>query len=78
MKTEIADYINEIGKGFAQKYGKDYSITPELVCSVYQGKNISDPHFIFLRKFLDSEMDCDKMDYLLRDSYVIRKLKDMI
>jgi HD superfamily phosphohydrolase len=26
------------------------------------------PDFVFLKSFMDSELDCDKMDYLLRDS----------
>lgn len=69
METEIADYIKEIGTEFTKKYGRDFDITPELICSVYRGKNISNPDFIFLRKFMDSELDCDKMDYLLRDSH---------
>ena len=68
-ETVIAEYIQEIGNEFVQKYGEGYNITPELICSVYRGRNISNPDFIFLRKFLDSELDCDKMDYLLRDSY---------
>jgi HD superfamily phosphohydrolase len=68
-ETEIAEYIQEIGRKFVQKYGEEYNITPELICSIYRGRNISNSDFIFLRKFLDSELDCDKMDYLLRDSY---------
>ena len=27
------------------------------------------PDYKFLKSFMDSELDCDKMDYLLRDSY---------
>jgi len=69
MNTEIADYIREIGQEFVTKYDEEYNITPELICSIYRGQNITNPDFIFLRKFLDSELDCDKMDYLLRDSY---------
>lgn len=68
INTEIANYINEIGNRFSNKYGEKYNITPELICSIYRGKNISNPDFIFLKKFMDSELDCDKMDYLLRDS----------
>lgn len=68
MNTVIAEYIKEIGAEFADKYGKEYNITPELICSIYHGKNITNPDFIFLKKFMDSELDCDKMDYLLRDS----------
>lgn len=68
MNTEIADHIREIGAEYVHKYGKEFDITPELICSIYHGKNISNPNFIFLKKFMDSELDCDKMDYLLRDS----------
>jgi len=68
LNTEIADFIREIGNEFVHKYGKEFDITPELICSIYHGKNISNPDFIFLKKFMDSELDCDKMDYLLRDS----------
>lgn len=67
-QTEIGDYIYEIGERFKKLYGKDYDITPELICSIYKGENIENPDFMFLRKFMDSELDCDKMDYLLRDS----------
>jgi uncharacterized protein len=48
-------------------FGEQYGITPKLVCNVYLGKT-AEPMHIFLRKFMDSELDCDKMDYLLRDS----------
>jgi len=68
ISPDIADYIKEIGFEFVHKYGNEYNITPELICSIYHGKNISNPDFIFLKKFMDSELDCDKMDYLLRDS----------
>ncbi|NLU53278.1 MAG: HD domain-containing protein [Clostridiaceae bacterium] len=68
LNTEIADYIREIGAEFVHKYGSEFDITPELICSIYHGKNVSNPDFIFLKKFMDSELDCDKMDYLLRDS----------
>lgn len=66
--TEIGDYIRMIGAEFARKYGSEFDITPELICSIYHGANIDNPNFIFLKKFMDSELDCDKMDYLLRDS----------
>lgn len=68
LKTEIADFINEIGREFVVKYGEVCNITPELICSIYQGRSTGNPDFIFLKKFMDSELDCDKMDYLLRDS----------
>lgn len=68
LNTEVAHFINEIGSEFVAKYGTEFNITPELICSIYHGKNINNPDFIFLKKFVDSEIDCDKMDYLLRDS----------
>lgn len=68
-ETCIADYIDEIGNEFVNKYGEEYDITPELICDIYNwhitGEN---SEFTFLNSFMDSEMDCDKMDYLLRDS----------
>ncbi|ADQ06252.1 metal dependent phosphohydrolase [Caldicellulosiruptor hydrothermalis 108] len=67
-QTEISDFIKEIGEEFKKNYGDEYDITPELICSIYKGENIENPDFIFLKKFMDSELDCDKMDYLLRDS----------
>ena len=68
-ETCIANYINEIGKEFRKKYGDDYDITPDLICKIYLGKDPGEKNeFTFLRSFMDSELDCDKMDYLLRDS----------
>lgn len=68
-ETEIADYISEIGQGFKEKYGSEYDITPDLICDIYSGKNPGENYeFTFLKSFMDSELDCDKMDYLLRDS----------
>lgn len=68
-ETSIADYINEIGRDFAEKYGEEYNITPELICDIYLGRNPGNcSEFLFLNSFMDSELDCDKMDYLLRDS----------
>lgn len=72
-ETEIAEYINAIGTKFKKQYGTDYDITPELVWMIYDGKDVLNdqfiyPDFLFLKSFMDGEMDCDKMDYLLRDS----------
>lgn len=68
--TEIADIINTIGKEFADKYGEEYNITPDLICDIYMGRNPGpNSEYTFLKSFMDSELDCDKMDYLLRDSY---------
>lgn len=70
MKSEIADIINAIGAEFVAKYGTDYNITPELICDIYMGRNTGpNSEYTFLKSFMDSELDCDKMDYLLRDSY---------
>ncbi len=76
-ETEISQYIRDIGKDFCRQYGVDesYSITPELLWLIYGEKNPElntkyiMPDFKFLKNFMDSELDCDKMDYLLRDSY---------
>ena len=69
-ETEIAGIIREIGNEFVEKYGEDYNITPELICDIYIGKNAGpNSEFTFLKSFMDSELDCDKMDYLLRDAY---------
>lgn len=72
-ETEIAGYINSIGTKFKSQYGASYDITPELVWMIYEGKDITNekfifPDFLFLKSFMDGELDCDKMDYLLRDS----------
>jgi len=66
FETEIADIIRESG-----------DITPELIWLIYGEKDtvaLKDPtykmpEFKFLKGFMDSDIDCDKMDYLLRDSY---------
>ena len=72
-ETEIADHIRSIGAKFKQEYSETYDITPELVWMIYEGKQVTDekflvPDFLFLQSFMDGELDCDKMDYLLRDS----------
>lgn len=73
-ETEIANYINNIGDKFKKEYGEQYNITPELIWMIYDGKDITNekflmPDFLFLKSFMDGELDCDKMDYLLRDSH---------
>lgn len=72
-ETEIADYIREIGEQYKQQYGNSFDITPELIWMIYEGKDVTNeqfivPDFMFLKSFMDGELDCDKMDYLLRDS----------
>ena len=69
MHTEIAQIISEIGNKFKHELGDKYDITPEMICDIYSGNNIgNNSEFLFLNFFMDSELDCDKMDYLLRDS----------
>jgi len=74
LETEIAEHINKIGSRFQADNGEKYKITPELIWMIYEGEDIFNPDFItpdfkFLQSFMDSELDCDKMDYLLRDSH---------
>ena len=73
FETEVFEHINNIGEKFQKKYGKKYEITPELIWMIYEGKDVTNdkfimPDFLFLQSFMDGELDCDKMDYLLRDS----------
>ena len=72
-ETVIADHIKNIGAKFRREYGDSYDITPELVWMIYNGKDVTTekfivPDFLFLKSFMDGELDCDKLDYLLRDS----------
>ena len=72
--TEIAAHIRNIGQKFKASYGDPYDITPELVWMIYEGKDVTNeqfimPDFLFLQSFMDGELDCDKMDYLLRDAH---------
>lgn len=68
-ETCIAEIILEIGATFKDKFGESFDITPELICDIYMGRNPGEnSEFTFLKSFMDSELDCDKMDYLLRDS----------
>jgi HD superfamily phosphohydrolase len=76
-ESEIAQYIREIGEDFKARHGlgSAYDITPELLWLIYGEKNPELdaryvlPDYKFLKSFMDGELDCDKMDYLLRDSY---------
>lgn len=69
METEIGDIISKIGQSISEQCGSEYNITPELICDIYQGKNPGpNLEYTFLKSFMDSELDCDKMDYLLRDA----------
>lgn len=69
QETVIAGIIERIGEQFKVDYGPDYEITPKMICDIYNGVMPGDKSvFTFLKTFMDSELDCDKMDYLLRDS----------
>lgn len=69
LETEIGGIIYKIGDAFQKEHGSEYQITPELICDIYQGKEPGpNMEYVFLKSFMDSEMDCDKMDYPLRDA----------
>jgi HD superfamily phosphohydrolase len=71
LGTEIGSIMDRIGQKFCEKHGADKFpiITAQMVVDTYLGKQIlkNDQHI--LNFLMDSELDCDKMDYLLRDSY---------
>ena len=78
FETEVADIIQDIGKQTAMMLDEEkYNITPELLWLIYGekdkvavlNKKYAMPDFKFLKSFMDGDLDCDKMDYLLRDSY---------
>lgn len=75
IETEIADKIREIGQENINKFGAGYDITPELLWLIYGEKSPEldsryiMPDFKLLKSFMDSDLDWDKMDYLLRDSH---------
>ncbi|MCL2407076.1 MAG: HD domain-containing protein [Defluviitaleaceae bacterium] len=79
-ETEIAGYIKQISEKFISDNHivddiEKYEITPSLLWLIYGQKSPENDYryrqreFKLLRGFMDSELDCDKMDYLLRDSY---------
>ncbi len=69
LETDVGAIIHRIGAHYQAMYGKAYDITPEMICDIYKGANPGENSvFTFLKTFMDSELDCDKMDYLLRDS----------
>ena len=85
IKAEpISSFISEIEKKLNEEIKEEfdiescdlYKITPDLLSEIYSGSfenctgiSIKDPDIVFLKVFMDSGLDCDKMDYLLRDSY---------
>lgn len=73
FETEIREHIERIGEHFQDEHGDGFPITPEVIWLAYTGANPVDPlyrsDFQFLKSLMDGELDCDKMDYLLRDSH---------
>jgi len=72
--AEITGCIRAIGEELVRETQCDkYDITPELLWLIYNGEVLDDmyimPDFRFLKSFMDGALDCDKMDYLIRDSY---------
>ena len=70
-KTEIAEIINEISEIYSKQFPDvDICISPKLICDIYLGREAGpNSEYTFLKSFMDGELDCDKMDYVLRDSY---------
>lgn len=72
INTEIGKHIKRIGEKFQKEYGEQYVITPQLLWLIYAGDTLTQGDkaldYQFLQGFMDGELDCDKMDYLLRDS----------
>lgn len=72
LNTEIGEIINQIGIEFKKNHGDDFEITSQQVVDIYSGgigKHILNNYENILNYLMDSELDCDKMDYLLRDSH---------
>ncbi|MCL2853178.1 MAG: HD domain-containing protein [Defluviitaleaceae bacterium] len=73
LHKDLATNLN-IAEDLLTKNHKIRPITSELLWMIYGEKHspTSDeyiwPDFRFLKSFMDGELDCDKMDYLLRDS----------
>ena len=80
--TEIRRHIQGVSDAFLRD-NKDkildadknkYIITPELLWMIYGEKDASlkngyDPKYNIIKDLMDGGLDCDKMDYLLRDAY---------
>jgi HD superfamily phosphohydrolase len=77
LHQDIAENLGVTANDLINKYNIR-PITPQLLWMIYgeEPRIPSDdgnneyiwPDFVFLKSFMDSELDCDKMDYLLRDS----------
>lgn len=59
LESEMTSIIDKIGK--------THGFSPREVAALIQGKVL--PNQMLLREIAASELDADKMDYLLRDSY---------
>ena len=79
LETEIGGIINKIGQEFLDQHKeidecfsvaeRPKDITAESVIDLYTGKNLYKDYEHILNFLMDSDLDCDKMDYLLRDSH---------
>ncbi len=73
LKAIVDSFFTESFEKVHKSLGVDYNAVAELIL----GKTQNDGYFIFeginyfpiLHQMISSEMDCDRMDYLLRDSY---------
>ncbi len=73
LKAITDSFFTESFESIRKKFGVDYNAVAELIL----GKTSNDGYFIHegvnyfpvLHQMISSEMDCDRMDYLLRDSY---------
>ena len=70
LGTEIGSLINKIGQKFNEKHKTDqFQITAQTIINTYFGDGLLKNDQFILNFLMDSELDCDKMDYLLRDSH---------
>ncbi|MBI5865002.1 MAG: HD domain-containing protein [Planctomycetes bacterium] len=60
------ELIRDSTTGVNQTLGNVSKDLPELVCRLLEGQN---PELAWLRAMVTSQLDADRMDYLLRDSY---------
>jgi len=56
LHSEIKDKIEEIG------------LSPKTVVNLIKGKYVDEPQYWFLNNLISSELDVDRLDYLLRDA----------
>lgn len=76
----MRDYLPKYLERINGIKGKDYEYLSEnafrvfigdYINEVVDGKKMPKEYGIGLKKIIDSKIDCDKMDFLLRDSYII-------